>query len=178
MNVKEEIFVGFLELAKARYSCRKLTAKEIEPEKVERILQAAIAAPTAKNVQPYQIWKVSSKEAMDKLKQTTHFTFGAELALIVGVQRDGAFVRPFDGMNFAHIDGAIVATHIMLAVQDEGLATTWVGYFDAPKMQELFPEMQGYELIAVFPIGYPAEDAKPSNRHEDRRQIADAVKEL
>ena len=170
--------MNFLELVKARYSCRKLTDKPVEADKVERILQAAIAAPTAKNIQPYKLWKVASKEAMDKLKQTTHFTFGAELALIVGVKRDGAFVRPFDGVNFAQIDGAIVATHIMLAVQAEGLGTTWVGYFDAPKMQELFPEMKDYELIAVFPIGYPADDAKPSNRHEDRRQISDAVTEL
>ncbi|MBQ9488186.1 MAG: nitroreductase family protein, partial [Selenomonadaceae bacterium] len=72
----------------------------------------------------------------------------------------------------------IVATHLMLAVQDEGLGTTWVGWFDAPKMQELFPEMKDYELIAVFPIGYPADDAKPSNRHEERRNISDAVTEL
>lgn len=168
----------FLELAKARYSCRKLTAEKIEPEKIDRILQAAVAAPTAKNVQPYKIWKLASADAMDKLKQTTKFTFGAELALVVGIKYDEAFVRPFDKVNFAQIDGAIVATHIMLAVQDEGLGTTWVGYFDAPKLQELFPEMQGYELIAVFPIGYPADDAKPSNRHEDRRNISDAVTEL
>ncbi len=80
--------MNFLELVKARYSCRKLTAKPIEPDKVERILQAAVAAPTAKNIQPYKIWKVASKEAMEKLKQTTNFTFGAELALIVGVKRE------------------------------------------------------------------------------------------
>lgn len=168
----------FLELAKARYSCRKLTDKPIEPEKIGRILQAAIAAPTAKNIQPYKIWKLSSTDTMDKLKQTTNFTFGANLALVVGVKYDKAFVRPFDKVNFAQIDGAIVATHIMLAIQDEGLGTTWVGYFDAPKLQELFPEMKDYELIAVFPIGYPADDAKPSNRHEDRKNIADAVTEL
>ena len=167
--------MSFLELAKARYSCRKLTDKKIEPEKIERILQAAIAAPTAKNVQPYKIWKVTSPAAMDKLKQTTNFTFGAGLALIVGVDSTDAFVRPFDKINFAQIDGAIVATHL---IQDEVLATTWVGYFDAPKLKELFPEMDGYELIAVFPIGYPADGAKPSNRHEERRNISEIVTEL
>ena len=170
--------MNFLELIKSRYSCRKLTDKKIEPEKIERILQAAIAAPTAKNIQPFKIWEVSSSAAMDKLKQTTNYTFGAGLALIVGVNYDGAFVRPFDKINFAQIDGAIVATHLMLAVHAEGLATTWVGYFDAPKMHELFPEMDGYELIAVFPIGYPADDAKPSNRHEERKNISEVVTEL
>lgn len=170
--------MNFLELAKARYSCRKLTATPIEPEKIERILQATIAAPTAKNVQPYKIWAIKSPEAFDKLKQATNYTFGTALAFVIGAKAEGAFVRPFDGKNFADVDAAIVATHMMLAIQDEGLGTTWVGYFDAPKLKELFPEMAGYELIAVFPVGYPAQDAKPHVRHEDRRSVSEAVAEL
>ena len=168
----------FLELAKERFSCRKLTDKKIEPEKIDRILQAAISAPTAKNIQPYKIWKISSPEGMEKIKQVTNYTFGAGLVLLVGVKNDDAFTRPFDKMNFGHIDGAIVATHLMLAVQDEGLATTWVGYFDAPKLKEIFPEMKDFDLIAIFPVGYPAEDAKPSNRHEDRKNISEVVTEI
>ena len=170
--------MSFFELAKARYSCRKLTDKAIEPEKIDRIINAAIAAPTAKNLQRYTIWAIKSPEAFDKLKQTTNYTFGSALAFVIGAKKDGAFDRPFDNKNFAEIDAAIVATHLMLAVQDEGLGTTWVGYFDAPKLKELFPQMADYELIAVFPVGYPAEGAKPSNRHEDRRSVADAVVEL
>ena len=170
--------MSFYELSKARYSCRKLTDKPIEPEKIERILQAAIAAPTAKNLQCYTIWKIQSSEAFDKLKQATPYTFGSALAFVIGAKKDGAFDRPFDKKNFAEIDAAIVATHLMLAVQDEGLGTTWVGWFDAPKMQELFPEMKDYELIAVFPVGYPAETAKPSARHEDRRKLEEVVVEL
>lgn len=170
--------MSFFGLAKARYSCRKLTDAAIEPEKIDRILAAAIAAPTAKNLQRYTIWKLQSPEAFDKLKQATPYTFGSALAFVIGAQKDGAFDRPFDQKNFAEIDAAIVATHLMLAVQDEGLGTTWVGWFDAPKMQELFPEMQGYELIAIFPVGYPAEGAKPSPRHEDRRQMSEVVVEL
>ncbi len=169
---------NFLELAKERYSCRKLTDKPIEAEKIERILQAAISAPTAKNIQPYKIWKISSAEGIEKVKQTTNFTFGAGLILAVGVDMKKSFVRPFDEMNFGLIDGSIIATHIWLAVQDEGLGSTWVGWFDAPKLQELIPEMKNYEMIALFPIGYPAEDAKPSNRHEDRREISEVVTEI
>ncbi len=170
--------MSFYELAKARYSCRKLTDAAIEPEKIERILQAAIAAPTAKNAQRYTIWAIKSPEAFDKLKQATPYTFGSALAFVVGAQKDGAFDRPFDNKNFSEIDAAIVATHLMLAIQDEGLGTTWVGWFDAPKMQELFPEMHGYELIAIFPVGYPAEGAKPHVRHEDRRPLKEVVVEL
>jgi len=170
--------MDFLELAKARYSCRNLTDGEIESKKIERILEAAIAAPTAKNLQPYKIWKITSAESFAKIKQVTNYTFGAKLVLAVGVKKEDAFTRPFDNLNYGHIDGAIVATHIMLAIQAEGLRSTWVGYFDAPKLQELIPEMQGYDLIALFPIGYPAPNAKPSIRHEDRRKVSEAVSEI
>lgn len=171
---------SFLDLAKERFSCRKLTAREIEPEKIDRILQATISAPTAKNIQPYKIWKVTSKAAKEKIQQVAKFPFVKESAIIfvIGAKKDTAFVRPFDNKNYFEIDAAIVATHLMLAVQDEGLGSTWVGYFDAPKLQELLPEMQGYDLIAIFPVGYPADDAKPSNRHEERRAISAAVSEI
>ena len=170
--------MSFLELAKARYSCRKLTDKVVEAEKIDRILQAAIAAPTAKNLQPYKIWKISTPESIAKVKKATNFTFGAGLIFVVGVKKSEAFVRPFDDMNFADVDGAIVGTHLMLAVKDEGLDTTWVGMFDSFKLQSEFEEMKGYELIALFPVGYAASDAKPSPRHEDRRPISKAVEEV
>ena len=170
--------MNFLELAKARYSCRKMSEKPVEPEKLEQILQAGIAAPTAKNLQPYKIWVIKSAEAMEKIKQATHFTFGANIVLAIGGKKSEAFVRPSDNENFAIVDASIVATHLLLAIQDAGLATTWVGMFDAPKMKELFPEMQDYELVALFPLGYAADDAKPSPRHEDRRSMNEAVVSL
>ena len=170
--------MDFLKLAQDRYSCRKLTDKAIEPEKIERILQAAIAAPTAKNNQPYKIWKITSAESMAKVKKATNFTFGAGMVFVVGVQKNKAFTRTFDDLNFAQIDGAIVGTHLMLAIKAEGLDTTWVGMFDAFKLQSEFEEMKNYELIAIFPVGYAAEGATPSANHEKRRTIAQAVEEV
>ena len=43
--------IDFLELARARYSCRKLTNGTVSAEKLERIVKAARVAPTAKNLQ-------------------------------------------------------------------------------------------------------------------------------
>ncbi len=171
---------NFLNLAKERYSCRQLTDKLVETEKIDRILAAAIAAPTAKNIQPYKIWKVTSADGLSKIQEVAKFPFvkAVNLVLVVGVKNEDAFIRPFDNLNYAQIDGAIVATHIMLAVQAENLGTTWVGYFDAPKLQNLIPEMQGYDLIALFPIGYPAENSSPSPRHTERKNISEAVQEI
>ena len=160
--------MSFLDLAKKRYSCRKLSAQPVEEEKLQKILEAGNLAPTAHNNQPLHIWLLESAEAMEKVSQTTSFIFGAPVAFVVGSKADDAWVRPFDKKNFADVDASIAATHMMLAIEDLGLGTTWVAHFDAPKLKELFPEMEDYELVAIFPVGYPAEDAKPSARHAER----------
>ena len=90
-------------------------------------------------------------------------------------KKDEAWVRKFDNYNFADVDASIVATHMMLEIADLGLGTTWVGHFDEPLLKEEFPEMKDYELIAIFPVGYPAEDAKPAERHNIRRNVEEAV---
>ena len=169
--------MNFSELVKARYSCRKMSDKPVEQEKLNQILEDAIAAPTAKNLQPYKIWVIKSNEAMDKLKQTTHFTFGAATVLIVGGSSNDAFTRP-DGKNFAEIDATIVATHLLLAIEAAGLSTTWVGMVEEAKLKDLFPEMKDYDIVAVFPLGYAADDAKPSPRHTERRAKAELVSVL
>ena len=160
--------MSFLDLAKKRYSCRKLSAQPVEEEKLQKILEAENLAPTAHNNQPLHIWLLESAEAMEKVSQTTSFIFGAPVAFVVGSKADDAWVRPFDKKNFADVDASIAATHMMLAIEDLGLGTTWVAHFDAPKLKEFFPEMADYELVAIFPVGYPAEDAAPSPRHAER----------
>ena len=167
--------MDFLELAKERYSCRKINEKSVEKEKIEKILQAGILAPTATNAQPYKIWVVESEDAKKRLAEANRYIFGAEIFFIVGAKKDAAWVRKFDNHNFAEIDASIVATHMMLEITDLGLATTWVGHFDEPKLKEVMPELKDYELIAIFPVGYPAEDALPNERHNIRRSIEEAV---
>ena len=71
-----------------------------------------------------------------------------------------------------------MATQMMLEIQDLGLGTTWVGHFDAPHLKNLYPEMEPYGLIAIFPVGYPAEDAEPAVHHGIRKDKAEAVKIL
>lgn len=165
--------IDFLELARARYSCRKLTNGTVSAEKLERIVEAARVAPTAKNLQPYRLFLLESPEAVAKVHEITPCIFGANCFLMVAAVPGEAWVREFDQKNFATVDASIVATHIMLAIEAEGLGTTWVGYFDAPRAKELFPAMAPYELIALFPIGEKAAEAHPAHLHEKRKPTAD-----
>ena len=67
---------------------------------------------------------------------------------------------------------------MMLEITELGLGTIWVGHFDAPLLKEEFPEMKEYELIAIFPVGYPATEAKPSERYTVRKTVEEAVSVL
>ena len=161
----------FLSLAKERYSVRRLLETDVPQEKLERILEAGRCAPTAHNNQPVRIWLIRSPEALEKVKATADFPFlkAAPAVFAVGSFPAAAWVRPYDGKNFADVDAAIVATQMMLEIHDQGLGTTWVGHFDADKLKAFFPEMIPYNLIALFPVGYPAPEAHPSRLHEDRK---------
>ncbi len=156
----------FLELAKERYSCRKFSEKPVEQEKTAKIIQAALYAPTAVNKQPFKIFEINSNDSIEKLKKATPYTFNAKEFLIVGADSANSYVRNFDNKNFAEIDASIAATHIMLEVQDLGLGTTWVGYFDEDILKSEFPQLANYNITAIFPIGYPAPDAEASPMHD------------
>ena len=67
---------------------------------------------------------------------------------------------------------------MMLEIQDLGLGTTWVGSFDEEKLKDLFPSMKGYNIVALFPTGYPAENAHPSRLHTIRKEKEQVVEVL
>ena len=170
--------MDFLTLSKQRYSCRAMSDQKVEQEKIEKILEAANAAPTAVNKQPFHIWFTDKEEDIEKIKQTTNMIFYASLFFVVGAKADEAWVRKYDQRNFADVDAAIVATHMMMEIEDLGLSTTWVGHFDAPKFKELFPQCADYDLVAMFPVGYASDEAKPAGLHYKRKDIKDLVDSL
>lgn len=171
----------FLQLAKDRYSVRKFDSKrEVTREQIDSIIEAALCAPTAVNNQPFRVWVLTSEEARAKAASATKMAFLAETPVVfaVGAKEDEAWVRQYDQKNFAEVDASIVATQMMLEIHDLGLGSTWVGHFDAPKFKELFPEMKDYSLIALFPVGYAAQDSEPSPRHTKKRDRDELFIEL
>ena len=159
----------FKDLAAERYSCRMMSDQKVADDLVEQIIETAIKAPTAVNKQPFKIFWMKSEQAKEIIHKVTRFTFGADTFLVVGAKKEEGWVRSFDERPFADVDASIVATHMMMEITDLGLATTWVGYFDAPLLKSLQPEMKDYDLLAIFPIGYAAEDGGPSPRHTVRK---------
>jgi len=165
----------FGQLIRERYSVRKFSSRPVEEGKITAILEAARVAPTAVNKQPQRLLVIRSPESLEKLKECTPYGFGAPMAIAVCCRTDEAWVRPYDNYNSGIIDAAVVGTHVMLAAHDLGLGSTWVGHFDAAAFRKSFNLPDNVEPVAVFPIGYPAPDAKPAHLHEKRRPLEETV---
>lgn len=163
----------FSELAKERFSCRKFSSKTVEQDKIDIILNAALAAPTAVNKQPQRILVINDSEKLEKLKECTKYTFDAPLCFIVCCDSSKAYTRGYDGKNSAEIDASIVTTHMMLQAQDIGLGTTWVMAFNPTKVRECFSIADNLDIIALLPTGYPAEDVTVSPLHEKSIDITE-----
>ncbi|MDR2893051.1 MAG: nitroreductase family protein [Deltaproteobacteria bacterium] len=159
----------FSQLVKDRYSVRKFSNQPVAESTVQAILELARVAPTAVNKQPQRILVLRTAKDMEKLKECTPYTFDAPMALAVCCNHDEAWVRPYDSYNSGVIDAAIIGTHIMLAAHDLGLGSTWVGHFDPAVFRKAYNLPANIEPVALFPIGYPAPDAKPAHLHAKRR---------
>jgi len=168
----------FNDVLNRRYSCRAFAAQGVEQEKVERILEAGRMAPTAVNKQPVHIWAMSNPATLEAIKGVTRSNYGAPLLLVVGCRPADAWVRRYDGKNGAEVDAAIVATYLMLAAENEGLATLWVGSFDPALLRNILPGSEDYELVAMINVGYPAPESKPSVMHGERKTLEELVTRL
>ena len=159
----------------SRYSCRSFSPRAIERETIDRILEAGRIAPTAVNKQPVHVWAITAPDMLEAIKNTTRSNYGAPLLLAVGCKPAEAWVRGYDGKNGAEVDAAIVAAYLMLAAENEGLATLWVGSFDPALLKAILPGADGYELVAIINVGYPTGDSKPSPMHGVRKPMGEFV---
>jgi len=167
--------MDFAKLSAERYSLRKFSDQSVEAEKLALILEAGRNAPTAHNNQPQRIFVMQTPEALEKADGCTAMHFHAPVMLVVAYDPAVAWVREHDGKNHGEIDAAIATTQMMLQAADLGLGTTYVGVFEPEKLLAAFPEMAGLCPIAMLPLGYPAENAKPSRLHTTRNPLEDLV---
>ncbi len=169
------MYTHFLELAEDRYSVRKYSNQQIEPEQMKRILRAGQVAPTAANKQPQRIFVLQSEEALEKVKTLTRFDFNAPTVLLICSDSSQSW-KAKDGHDSGPIDCAIVTTHMMLEAFDEGIGSCWVRGFDQNDVSKVFGLPDHLEPVAMLPIGYPAKDSHPwPGAHDKRLPIEETV---
>jgi nitroreductase len=99
--------------------------------------------------------------------------------LLITANEDEEWKNPYTGdYHTGEIDCSIVATHMMLQAWDLGIGACWIGFFDPNVVKLEFDIPKNEKLIAIMPIGYPAEDSKPSPLHDSTKTIFNMVKYL
>ena len=169
----------FMDHAKNRYSVRKFSDRQLEKEKLDQILEAAMAAPTAKNNQPQRIYVLQSKEAMEKLDTLTHCRYGAGTVLLFTYNQDEDWKNPLEeGIHSGVEDVSIAASYVMLQAIELGVYTTWCNYFANSELEKIFQIPENERAVLIMPIGYKDEEIMPSSSHEQSKELEDIVSYL
>ena len=165
----------FKEVVKARYSCKKYSARPVEPEKLTAILEAGRLAPTAKNLQEQRVYVVQSAEGLSRIDAVTPCRYGAPTVLVVAFDRTNVFTYPGGRRDSGVEDATIVATHMILAAADEGVDSCWINFLDPEKLAEALSLPENEEVLMVMDLGYAAEGAGPLPNHSSRKPLSETV---
>ncbi len=160
--------MDFLKIAKQRYSVRSYKKQPVEKEKLDKILEAAHAAPTAANLQPVRLIVVQSEEGLGKIGKAANL-YGAPLAIIVCADHEKAWVRSFDKKQTSDIDASILTDHMMLQAAEAGLGSVWICAFNPDIITQEFVLPPHLEPINILAVGYADGEAADPERHSRTR---------
>lgn len=166
----------FFDVVRNRHSVRSFKSDPVEDEKLTKILEAANRAPSAGNLQAYEIITVhdhGKKQALAKAALGQDFVAEAPLVLVVcaNPQRSEPTYGKRGRELYCINDASIAAAYIQLAATDLGLGSTWVGAFSDEKVKSIVEVPEYTKPVVIIPIGYANE--KPEIT--ERRGINDLV---
>ncbi len=160
--------MDFFDLIEKRRSVRSYSQRPIEEAKLNRIMDAANSAPSAGNLQAYEVFVVkgdSKKKALASAAQDQDFITGAPVCLVFfsNPRRSSVRYGKRGETLYSVQDATIAATFAMLAAVDLGLSTVWLGAFDDKEVCDIFG-VESLQPIAILPVGYPAEEPEATSR--------------
>ncbi|NTU72182.1 MAG: nitroreductase family protein [Coriobacteriia bacterium] len=160
----------FSEVLAKRRSVRHFNTKlDVSDEDIRALIEAAVIAPTAGNIQPWRFTIVRSMEARERLSGALHqrWATSAPVVIVVCVDPRPCYARYGDRGEhlYAIQDTALAAHNILMAAVDRGLASCWIGAFDADAVRGALDIAAPFEPVAILPVGYSAESAgRPARR--------------
>ena len=170
--------MDFFKTVEDRRSMRKYAETPVEEEKLHKILETANRAPSAGNLQGYEIYvvrKLEQRRALVKAARDQEFLAEAPVVLVFCANPPRSAVKYGErGTTLYSIqDATIACSYSQLAAKAQGLDTVWVGAFDEAAVSEIVNVSPDLRPVAMLPIGYAGR--VPSVR--PRREISDLVHE-
>jgi nitroreductase len=148
----------YTELISTRESIRNYDPSRPVPKEIlNKILEAGRLAPSAKNYQPWKFLLISSLPLLEKVQASykRDWLKDAPHMLVLMGLKDQAWIRGYDGYNSIETDVTIAMTHIILAAENEGVATCWIAAYNPELLNEALNPGKNQQIFAMTPLGYP-----------------------
>ena len=171
---------GALEVIKARTSIRSFTGKKLTEDQIHTLLDAAMAAPTGANIQPWRFIVITDDEIKAGLYQGEkhkHMVTTAG-AVIVVCGETTRMVKPRDAAedaepverpnNYWFEDCSAATENLLLAATALDLGAVWLSCYPTERIVDRIRAYLGIPAnvtpLAIVPVGYPAETPEPKDK--------------
>ena len=159
------------EAISGRRSIRKFKKRDVERELILKIVEAGIWAPSAGNIQSWEVVVVRDEKTKEKLAAAAYmrdFIAKAPVVLVLCADKQrSAIIYEERGSDLYCIqDAACAAQNMLLTAYALGLGTCWVGAFDEELVRKTLDVPEHIRPVALIPLGYPDEKPYPPLRRE------------
>jgi nitroreductase len=162
-----------LETIFRRRSIRKYTDQPVEPEKLDLLLKAAMAAPSAMNCRPWEFIVVTDPEKLAQFRKRLIFGDRNAPAAIVVCGNPSLSTNPAARLFWVQ-DCSAATENILIAAAGLGLGTVWIGVHPVPKfvktVREIMSIPKGVMPLCIVYVGYP-ESEKPARTQYDEQRV-------
>ena len=149
-----------VEALKTRRSVRAYERRPVPREIIEDVVDCGRLAASAINIQPWEFVVVTEAAMRRRLAERTDYgKFLAEAPVcIVVLCRDSKYCLE---------DGCAATQNLLLAARAHGLGSCWVAGDKKPyagEIRQMVGAPEGYRLVSLVALGYPAENPEKSKR--------------
>lgn len=152
-----------------RRSIRKYIEKEIEPEKIQKLLKAGMNAPSAHNKKPYEFIVVTNEEILKKLSETgpySHMLEYAKAAIVI-------ISKVTPATPYWQADCGAVVENILLEATYLNIGSCWIGEYPAmeqvSRVKKILEIPEDYEVFATISLGYTDQEKSPNNNYYEEK---------
>lgn len=170
--------MDFEKICKERYSVRSFSDKQVEEDKINKILELTRLSPTARNNQPYEIFVAKTESALEKVKKSRDNLFGARLVFVVCSDENKNWLHPFNDKNSTLQDIGIVSTTLMYACTQVEIGSLYVCAFDPETLKKELGLSDNLTPETLILAGYEKDGCQPSPMHYSRRELSEFVHEI
>lgn len=148
-----------------RRSVRTYRDADVEPWKIEKILEAGRLSPSASNRQEWRFIVVRDESMRRQLAVACkgQAFVGTAPVVIVACAAECTAVMPC-GQPAYTVDVSIAFAYMILEAFELGLGSCWIGAFDEEAVKTLLDVPKEARVVAVSPFGYPDHPIPPRPR--------------